>query len=509
MKLILKNLKQIQYEIYVESDKITVNDLKKEIEKLYLFDSEQIKLFHNGTILENQKILSDYKITENSTIILMNTKTKKLDSVKAIELKPRENPPKTSQIKVATENANKSNISKILNDNLTIQVNSLVEMGFEKTQVVAAVKAANGRIDLAIEYLNNGIPDNINNSNINRTKVESEITKELKKQAGVIKMLCKEDKNRIFEILNNIKKNDPGLLRLITDYQNEFKNYLNSPITEEDIMNYENLEQKADRIEKQREEKRKKKKEERERLKKEKKEKKEQEKQKIENESNNIQKKYQEEKKDDDKEKDNIIGDKKEDILNIKLKKDENKECNENKEEIDNKNNFIEKMEKNDSKKEENQIKKEIEVEGEKGKNNNEIIKNKNDMEGEVEGEEKNGKKIKQLVNKEHERNNESIEYNENKNLKENKEEKKEEKENNNEIVKENNELTKNNVITNENKDKEKNNNNSLINQLSEEEKLIVNKIKDLGNFSLDKVVEAFIVCNKNEELTANFLFEQ
>ena len=59
-------------------------------------------------------------------------------------------------------------------------------MGFERSQVEAAIKASNGRIDLAIEYLNNGIPDNklnnnIRNNNIQRQRNKDDITKELKK----------------------------------------------------------------------------------------------------------------------------------------------------------------------------------------------------------------------------------------------------------------------------------------------------------------------------------------
>ena len=267
MRLILKNLKQVEYEIYVQSEKIIVKNLKNEIEKLYSFDSENIKLIFNGTILKNEKYLSDYKITENGTIIIMNTKQKQLDNLNTNKSKPNESPQENPKIKTNVENLNKSNISKILNDNLTIQINSLVDMRFEKSQVEAAVKAANGRIDLAVEYLNTGIPDKINtniNNLYNRPKVESDIIKELKKQAGVIKMLCKDNKYRIFEILNDIKKNDPWLLRLITDYQNDFKTYLDSPITEEDQKNYEKIEHKADNIQKKNEEKRKKKQEEKE-----------------------------------------------------------------------------------------------------------------------------------------------------------------------------------------------------------------------------------------------------
>ena len=46
------------------------------------------------------------------------------------------------------------------------------------------------------------------------------------------------DKHYIFTIMNNIKRNVPGLLRLITDYRDEFEKLLDTPITEEDEQNY-------------------------------------------------------------------------------------------------------------------------------------------------------------------------------------------------------------------------------------------------------------------------------
>ena len=55
MKLILKNLKQVEFNIFITSAKITIKEFKKEIEKLYSFDSEQIKLIFDGTVLENDK----------------------------------------------------------------------------------------------------------------------------------------------------------------------------------------------------------------------------------------------------------------------------------------------------------------------------------------------------------------------------------------------------------------------------------------------------------------------
>ena len=74
MKLKLKNLKQQEFDIEIESEQKTVKDLKLEIEKVYGFDANLMKLLHNGMILEDAKTLEDYKIKEGNVIIMMATK---------------------------------------------------------------------------------------------------------------------------------------------------------------------------------------------------------------------------------------------------------------------------------------------------------------------------------------------------------------------------------------------------------------------------------------------------
>ncbi len=407
MKIILKNLKQIEYELQIPSNSISVKELKIIIEDVYSFDSDEIKLISNGTVLEDSKKLSEYNINEGSTIIIMKVKIKnrkKNPNNNNINASPKTDDKNNNNIEIK-KGQNNQDISQILKDNLKITIDSLVDMGFEKSQVEIAVKAANGRIDLAIEYLNNGIPDNANkniNNNVNRrNNNENEITRELKKQASIIKVLCKDNKFLIFGILENIKRNDPGLLRLITDYRDEFRKYLDTPITEEDEKNYKNIETKADEIiNKRREEKEKKKKEE-------------------ENKKN-------EEKKED--------------------KKDE-----EIKEDKKNENNPDDKKE---------------------SKNNDMDIGDKKD--------EKEKKEEKDESDKDKEAENEKKKIEEEVKEKENKKD-----ENNN------------------------NNNNYMQSQLTEDDKEIIKRLQDISGFPYDKIVEAFIVCNKNEELTANYLFEQ
>jgi len=402
MKIILKNLKQIEYELQIPSNFISVKELKLIIEDVYSFDSDEIKLISNGTVLEDSKKLSEYNINEGSTIIIMKVKIKnrkKNPNNNNINTSPKTDDKNNNNIEIK-KGQNNQDISQILKDNLKITIDSLVDMGFEKSQVEIAVKAANGRIDLAIEYLNNGIPDNANkniNNNVNRrNNNENEITRELKKQASIIKVLCKDNKFLIFGILENIKRNDPGLLRLITDYRDEFRKYLDTPITEEDEKNYKNIETKADEIiNKRREEKEKKKKEE------------------------------------------------------------ENKKNEEKKEEI-----------KEDKKNENNPDDKK------ESKNNDMDIRDKKD--------EKEKKEEKDESDKDKEAENEKKKIEEEVKEKENKKD-----ENNN------------------------SNNNYMQSQLTEDDKEIIKRLQDISGFPYDKIVEAFIVCNKNEELTANYLFEQ
>ena len=248
MKLIIKTIKQVEYNVEIPSEKSTILELKNELGRLLGFEPSLLKLLFNGVILDDPKTLEEYKIQENSIIIMMNSKGKPKNinpssnneppKQKIEEKKPEEKKP---------EQKNENNHQNQKEEKYTQQMNSLLDMGFEKTQAEAAIKAARGQIDLAIEFLYNGIPeginDNLDNFNMDEGQEEGEEEGEgdddngqdpIKTVASVAKVLCQNNPGALAELLQSIQQTDPDLLNLLNEHEDEFKALLEQPINESD-----------------------------------------------------------------------------------------------------------------------------------------------------------------------------------------------------------------------------------------------------------------------------------
>ena len=177
MKITIKNLKQVTFVVEVPSAESTVLDLKKEIEKSQNFDAEQMKLLFLGVILDNTKKLADYKIEEGATIILMMSKVKvknnpqqqpdqKVNPQSNEEKKEEKQEQKQEEKQEQKQEEKKPEQKPQESDEnkYAAQIASLIDMGFEKSQAEAAIKAAHGQIDLAVDYLYNGIPEGTNDN---------------------------------------------------------------------------------------------------------------------------------------------------------------------------------------------------------------------------------------------------------------------------------------------------------------------------------------------------------
>ena len=245
MKLILKNLKQVQYLVEIESEKKTVKDLKNEIEKVHGFDSNLMKLLHNGRVLEDSKTLEEYQIKDENVIIMMNNKPKVKPNPQ-----PSEQPKPASEKKEGSEKKEEQpkKEEEKPKQNYSEQINSLVDMGYEREKVEKAINASKGNVDLAIEYLTSGnipesSPNNQNNQQNQSNNNSSNLPLELRRNASLMKIICRDQPEKIINILNTLKEKRPALLNKIKEHQEEFKNLLISPITQEDIDTFKLLDQ--------------------------------------------------------------------------------------------------------------------------------------------------------------------------------------------------------------------------------------------------------------------------
>jgi len=200
MQLTFKNLQQQTFKLEVE-DKVTVKELKAKIEEEkgqseYPVDSQ--KLIYGGKIMVDEDPLSKYEVDEKKFIVVMVAKKaaapaaasvpatapeskskseeKKEDEVKT-EKKEEE---KKADEKMDTDDAKKEeekqegekkegessstasgaapSSSLVMGEELNKMVKNIMDMGYEKEQVVAALRASFNNPDRAVEYLLTGIP---------------------------------------------------------------------------------------------------------------------------------------------------------------------------------------------------------------------------------------------------------------------------------------------------------------------------------------------------------------
>ena len=237
MKLIIKNLKQVPHNVEVSSDEITVKDLKKEIEKVHGFDAEHLKLLYNGVVLDDTKTLKSYDIKDEYVIIMMNTKAKIQNSQKKEEKKEENPPPKT-------EPKQEEQKPKPEEKDYSEQINNLADMGYPRSEAEAAVKAARGNINLAVEFLTNGIPANLPNIPSEPIPENGQSGQnELSHIASIIKVLCHNRPEALSSILLTIQNNDPELFERIKKNEAEFKNLLQGEPTEADLLNFQRFSQ--------------------------------------------------------------------------------------------------------------------------------------------------------------------------------------------------------------------------------------------------------------------------
>ncbi|KAI1781811.1 UV excision repair protein Rad23 [Ganoderma leucocontextum] len=190
MKITVKTLQQKVFQIDAEGSD-TVGDLKKKIQETQGHAAESQKLIYSGKVLPDSKTVESCEIKEKDFLVLMVSKPKPTPvaapSTSAAPAAPpaaaasalaAEVPPSTPAAAAAPQPPNAPILtpaqpapvegaaptpaagdgSFLAGDALQSTINNMIEMGFERDQVMRALRASFNNPERAVEYLFNGIP---------------------------------------------------------------------------------------------------------------------------------------------------------------------------------------------------------------------------------------------------------------------------------------------------------------------------------------------------------------
>lgn len=287
MKLTIKSLKQIPYEIELQdTEDLNVSELKMEMETKHGFDSKFIKLLYKGSMLDDNKKLNDYNIKDGDVLTMMNPKVKPqninqnniLEESKIIEqIKENtnlsnENKSKNTKKEISPQKIQNKNKEEPKKD-YTAEVKQLTEMGFLQSESLRAITASKGNIETAIDYLYNGIPEQ-KSTNKNTVPLfsefldaeeeegegedeEGQFTQEipltfeidpkmleqfdlkgpnaLKTIASFVKVLISEDPSSLQNLLEDIEEMNSDIIEFIKKNEDEFKKLISAPLNDKDL----------------------------------------------------------------------------------------------------------------------------------------------------------------------------------------------------------------------------------------------------------------------------------
>lgn len=303
MLLTIKNLQQQTFTLEIDIQQ-SVKDLKSKIQELkgavdYPADSQ--KLIYAGKIMEDAEAIHKYNVDEKKFIVVMVTKKVKAaagckeeeeaaaptseptdsaaaapttqeeappttataiagkstaESTDGAATAPRDSAPKAGPVNPASTDATQedSKPSKasdlVMGEDYNKMLQNIMDMGYERDQVVTALRASFNCPDRAVEYLLTGIPPSLMDTTPADTEslnpppsTESSITLpenpsaeddplaflREQEQFQQMRQLLQQDPNMLNAMLQQIGQSNPQLLQIISQNQEAFVRMVNEP----------------------------------------------------------------------------------------------------------------------------------------------------------------------------------------------------------------------------------------------------------------------------------------
>uniref|UniRef100_A0A1B6ME39 UV excision repair protein RAD23 n=1 Tax=Graphocephala atropunctata TaxID=36148 RepID=A0A1B6ME39_9HEMI len=256
MLITLKNLQQQTFQVDIDPSQ-TIKQLKERIqsEKGKDYPAENQRLIYAGKILTDDSPISEYNIDEKKFIVVMVSKPKSAPSASTgpadptappaqpePESRPAEERP--SQAASEPEAPAQANISAaesalLMGEEYNTMVQNIVDMGYGRDQVEAALRASFNNPDRAVEYLLTGIP--VETEEVPAVAPGDPDTPPIAEgeeplaflrsqpQFQQMRSVVQQNPDLLNAVLQQIGQTNPALLQLISQNQEAFVRMLNEP----------------------------------------------------------------------------------------------------------------------------------------------------------------------------------------------------------------------------------------------------------------------------------------
>uniref|UniRef100_A0A6B2L907 UV excision repair protein RAD23 n=1 Tax=Arcella intermedia TaxID=1963864 RepID=A0A6B2L907_9EUKA len=262
MKITIKTVRNEKFELEVEPN-FTIDKVKELLESKYRFEKSSQTLIFQGKVLLAEKMIEELKIGAEDFFVLMVKSKKPAEPSSASTATSTTAPPTTTPAPSTTAPTtttvvpgdNKVADALLVGSELDKAINNIVDMGFPKDQVVAAMRASFNNPARAIEYLTSGLPPQVqapppvtpaNASTPAQPRAPVQSTPTPARTGGgsgvfdglrqhpQFPQLClhaqQGGEEALKQILTYFAEVSPPLVQLIGQHQEEFIQLLNTPV---------------------------------------------------------------------------------------------------------------------------------------------------------------------------------------------------------------------------------------------------------------------------------------
>ncbi|KAJ1609471.1 RAD23p-like protein [Cryptosporidium canis] len=255
MKIKIRTVQNTEMEVEVEPE-YSVEKVKQSIQALNpVMEASRLKLIFAGRILNDSQTVKDVGIKEGERLVVLLSKGASQKAAESQQNKQSPAVPQSAPDSTPASNAQsqsgaqepsiESRASALLTGSeLEETITSIVNMGFEREQVVRAMRAAFNNPDRAVEYLTSGLPipenpvatspESVAPANSNAAPAPAPSEDSSSELPGNLEALrtnplfqqlrsvVQQDPRILPELLIRIGQTNPEILRLITENQEEF-----------------------------------------------------------------------------------------------------------------------------------------------------------------------------------------------------------------------------------------------------------------------------------------------